>query len=43
MIFGFFSYLHITRTVGLVLLIVAVQSLVYRELVKIPLNANKEK
>lgn len=42
MIFGFFGYLHLTRTAGLVTLIIGVQSLVYRELVKIQLNKNKE-
>jgi hypothetical protein len=43
MIFGAFGYLYATRTFGLVALIVGVQSLVYRELVQIQLNLNKER
>lgn len=43
MVFGFFGYLHLGRTVGLILLILGVQSRVYKEIVVIQLNISKEK
>lgn len=43
MIGGFFTLLHVTRTIGLVLLIILVQSQVYKELVSIAMKQSSER
>ena len=43
MIVGFIAYLVSLRQVGIVVFVFAIQTLIYRELVKIPLNISKER